>query len=138
MTRHLSGGNHMLKRLCTVFVSGIIATTAFAPSAAADPTNGELIPLTCDGQSVEVVVNGNGDFTPGHVVDDTSVFILQSIDATFEFTPTGGQPESESFTRSKANLHGDLVSCTFDFSESSPDGTFRAFGTATGTFTPAA
>jgi hypothetical protein len=128
----------MLKRLCTALVSGIIAMAAFAPGAAADPRNGELVPLSCDGQSLEVVVNGNGDFTPGHVVGDTSVFVLQSIDATFEFTPTGGQTESESFTRSKANPHGDLVTCTFDFSETSPEGTFHASGTVTGTLTPAA
>jgi hypothetical protein len=127
----------MLKRLCIALVSGIIAMAAFAPGAAADPRNGELIPLSCDGQSLEVVVNGNGDFTPGHVVGDTAVFVLQSIDATFEFTPTGGQTESESFTRSKANLHGDLVSCSFDFSETTPEGTFRASGTVIGTFTPA-
>jgi hypothetical protein len=127
----------MLKRLCAAFITGIIAMAAFAPGAAADPRNGELIPLTCDGQSLEVVVNGNGDFTPGHVVGDTGVFVLQSIDATFEFTPTGGETESESFTRSKANLHGDLVTCSFDFSETTPEGTFRASGTVTGTFTPA-
>ena len=127
----------MLKRLCAALVSGMIAMAAFAPAAAADPRNGELIPLSCDGQSLEVLVNGNGDFTPGHVVGDTGVFVLQSIDATFEFTPTGGETESESFTRSKANLHGDLVTCSFDFSETSPEGTFHAFGTVMGTFTPA-
>ena len=128
----------MLKRLCTALVTLIIAMAALAPGAAADPRNGELIPLTCDGQSLEVVVNGNGDFTPGHVVGDTAVFVLQSIDATFEFTPTGGQTESESFSRSKGNLHGDLVSCSFDFSETAPEGTFRAFGTVIVTFKPAA
>ena len=127
----------MLKRLCTALFSGIIAVAAFAPGAAADPQNGELIPLTCDGLSLEVLANGNGDFTPGHVVGDTAVFVLQSIDATIQFTPTGGPTETESFVRSKHNLHGDLVTCSFDFSETAPEGTFRAFGTVTGTLTPA-
>lgn len=127
----------MLKRLCTALFSGVLAIAAFAPGATADPQKGELIPLTCDGQSLEVFVNGNGAFTPGHVVGDTSVFVVQSIDATFQFTPPGGPTETESFTQSKHNPHGDLVTCSFDFSETAPEGTFRAFGTVTGTFTPA-
>jgi hypothetical protein len=127
----------MLKRLCTVVLSGVIAIAAFAPSASADPRNGELIPLTCDGQSLEVVVNGNGDFTPGHVVGDTGVFVVQSLDATFQFTTPDGATETETFATSKNNLHGDLLTCSFDFSETAPEGTFRAFGTVTGTLTPA-
>ena len=76
----------MLKRLCTALVAGIIAMGAFAPGAAADP-KGDIIPLTCDdGQTVEVAVNGNGDFTPGHLVGGTAVYVLQSFDATFTFT----------------------------------------------------
>jgi hypothetical protein len=127
----------MLKRLCTALFSGMIAVAAFAPGATADPNRGELVPLTCDGLSLEVVVNGNGDFTPGHVIGDTGVFVVQSLDATFEFTPTGGATETESFFRSKENLHGDLLTCSFDFTETAPEGTFRAFGTVTGTLTPA-
>ena len=127
----------MVKRLCAALFSGIIAIAAFAPGATADPRNGELVPLSCDGLSLEVVVNGNGDFTPGHVVGDTAVFVLQSIDATFQFTPPGGPTETDSFARSKHNLHGDLVTCSFDFSETAPEGTFRAFGTVVGTLTPA-
>lgn len=127
----------MLKRLCAALFSGVIAIAAFAPGATADPKKGEVIPLTCDGLSLEVVANGNGVFTPGHVVGDTAVFVLQSIDATFQFTPPGGPTETESFTRSKQNLHGDLVTCSFDFSVTAPEGTFRAFGTVTGTLTPA-
>jgi hypothetical protein len=38
----------------------------------------------------------------------------------------------------KRFVPGDLVTRTFDFSETSPEGTFRAFRTVTGTFRPAA
>lgn len=130
----------MLKRFCTALALGILAMAAFAPGAAADPINAkgsQVIPVTCDGQALEFVVNGNGDFTPGHVVGSTAVFVLQAFAATFEFTPPGGPTQTESFARSKHNLHGDLVTCAFDFSETTPEGTFRAFGTATGIFTPA-
>jgi hypothetical protein len=44
----------------------------------------------------------------------------------------------ESFGVAKPNIHGDLVSCTFDITRSSPDGTFRAFGTVVAFITPAA
>jgi hypothetical protein len=39
--------------------------------------------------------------------------------------------------RSKGNVHGELVTCTFDVTQSVPDGTFHFFGTATGFLTPA-
>jgi hypothetical protein len=127
----------MLKRFCTVLALGILAMVAFAPGAAADPQKGFVVPATCDGQSVEFVVIGNGDFTPGHVVGSTAVFVVEAVDFTFQFTPPGGPTETESLARSKHNLHGDLVTCSFDFSEASPEGTFRVFGTVMGFFTPA-
>lgn len=129
----------MLKRFCTVLALGILAMAAFAPGAAADPIkSGDIIPLTCDdGQTVEVAVNGNGDFTPGHLVGGTAVYVLQSFDATFTFTPPGGPTFTEHFARSKHNVHGDLVTCTFDFTETSPEGTFRGFGTVVAFITPA-
>jgi hypothetical protein len=127
----------MLKRLCTALVAVIIAMAAFAPGAAADP-KGEIIPLTCDdGQTVEVAVNGNGDFTPGHLVGGTAVYVVQSFDATFTFTPPGGPTFTEHFARSKHNIHGDLVTCSFDITETGPEGTFRGFGTVVVFITPA-
>ena len=128
----------MLKRYAALALA-VLALGVFAPGASADPLNAKnsvAFPATCDGQTVQLVVIGNGAFTPGHVVDSTAVFVLQSVDATFEFTPPGGPTESEPFTAFKKNPHGDLVTCSFDFTVVSPDGTFHAFGTATGFFTP--
>jgi hypothetical protein len=85
---------------------------------------------------VQFAVNGSGDFTPGHVVGSTAVFVLQSFEITFQFTPTG-EPMSETAARSKGNVHGDLVTCRFDVTQTFPDGTFHFFGMATGFFTPA-
>jgi hypothetical protein len=131
----------MLKRLCVALAVGILMMAALAQGAAADPSNAKsslTIPVSCDdGQTVEVVVNGNGRFTPAHVVGSTAVFVPAVIDITFQFTPPGGPTESETFHAAKHNPHGDLVTCSFDVTQSFPEGTFRLFGSATGFFTPA-
>ena len=131
----------MLRRLCVALTLGILLLAALAQGAAADPINAKnslTFPATCDdGQTIQVVVNGNGAWSPAHVVGSTAVFIPQAFDLTFEFTPTGGPTQTERDIRSKPNLHGDLVTCSFDVIQTFPDGVFRLFGTATGVFTPA-
>jgi hypothetical protein len=130
----------MLRRLCVALTLGILMMAALAQGAAADPIgakNSFTFPATCDGQTVQFVVNGDGDFTPGHVVGSTAVFVLQAFDITFQFTPPGGPTQTETAARSKHNVHGALVTCSFDVSMTAPEGTFRLFGTATGFFTPA-
>jgi hypothetical protein len=124
-----------------VLGAAVLALVVFVPAAAADPLNAKnslAFPATCDnGQTVQVVVNGNGEFTAAHVVGSTAAFVPQVFDVTFEFTPTGGTTETEIETSSKPNVHGDLVTCSFDVTQSFPFGTFHFFGTATGFFTPA-
>jgi hypothetical protein len=114
---------------------------ALVQGAAADPINAKnsfTFPAACDnGQTVQVVVNGNGEFSPAHVVGSTAVFIPEVFDVTFEFTPPGGPTQSETDTSSKPNVHGDLVTCSFDVTQTFPEGTFHLFGSATGFFTPA-
>jgi hypothetical protein len=131
----------MLRRLCVALTLGILLLAALAQGAAADPINAKnslTFPATCDdGQMIQVVVNGNGAWSPAHVVGSTAVFIPQAFYLTFEFTPTGGETVTETDIRSKPNLHGDLVTCSFDFTQVFPDGTFHLFGSATGVFTPA-
>jgi hypothetical protein len=131
----------MLRRLCVVLTLGILLLAALAQGAAADPINAKnslAFPASCDnGQTVQVVVNGNGEFSPAHVVGSTAVFIPQAFDLTFEFTPPGGPTETMTDTSSKPNVHGDLVTCSFDTTQSFPFGTLHLFGSATGFFTPA-
>jgi hypothetical protein len=114
---------------------------ALAQGAAADPSNPNhslTFPAACDGQTVQFTVSGNGDFTPGHVVGSTAVFVLQAFDITFQFTLPGEPTQSETTARSKGNVHGDLVTCSFDVTQTFPEGgTIHFFGTATGFFTPA-
>ena len=109
----------------------------------ADPVNaknGMVFPASCDnGQSYQVSVNGNGEFTPGHILGSSSMFVPEACDLTFDFTPTGGPTESETDTSSKHNVHGELVTCSIDFTQTIPGvGSFHLFGTVVGFFTPAA
>jgi hypothetical protein len=130
----------MVKRSATMLAVAALALAVFVPAASADPVNAKnslTFAANCGGQTVEVVVIGNGPFAPAHVLGSTSVFVPQALDLTFEFTPTGGQTESETLTASKHNPHGDLVTCSFDVTQVFPEGTLHFFGTATGFFTPA-
>jgi hypothetical protein len=121
----------MVKRLCATVISGAVAAIAFAPAASADPKN-TTIPLTCDnGQTVEAAFNGNGDFTPGHVVGSTQTYVIQSLRATATFTPTGGEPVIVSqIDTSKPHPVGDLVTCHFDFVRVTSTGVFHGVGTS--------
>ncbi|MFL5895700.1 MAG: hypothetical protein ACJ76Z_11405 [Thermoleophilaceae bacterium] len=74
---------------------------------------------------------------PDRVLGSTSAFVPQALDRTFEFTPTGGTTQSEPNTASKGNVHGDLVTCTFDATFPVPGGTAHIFGSVVGFFTPA-
>jgi hypothetical protein len=131
----------MLRRLCVALTLGILMLAALAQGAAADPSNAKnsfSFPATCGGQTVQLVVNGNGEFTPAHVVGSTALFIPEAFNVTFEFTLPGEPTQSETDTSSKPNVHGDLVTCSFDVTQTFPEGgTIHLFGTATGFFTPA-
>jgi hypothetical protein len=131
----------MLRRLCVALTLGILMLAALAQGAAADPINAKnsfSFPATCGGQTVQLVVNGNGEFTPAHLVGSTAVFIPEAFNVTFEFTLPGEPTQSETDTSSKPNVHGDLVTCSFDVTQTFPEGgTIHLFGTATGFFTPA-
>jgi hypothetical protein len=83
-------------------------------------------------------VNGNGEFTPAHVVGSTSVFIPTAFDVTFTFTPTGGSPMSETDTSAKAAPIQNTVTCAIPLQTlfSGPEGTGTIEGTVTGVFTP--
>jgi len=130
-----------MPKLYAALAAAVLVLAVLVPAASADPLNAKsslAIPANCGGQPVTVVVNGNGAFTPAHVLGSTSVFVPQALNITFEFTPVGGTTESMTQDVSKPNVHGDVVTCSFDVTNTIPDvGTFHLFGTATGFFTPA-
>ena len=130
----------MKRRLLVLVASGALAALAIASTAGADPTNPKnalQLQAVCGTQTLTVVVNGNGEFTPAHVIGSTSVFIPTAFNITSTFTPTGGSTETETDTSAKAGPIKDTITCTIPFqSFSSPFGTFTIAGTVTGFFTP--
>jgi hypothetical protein len=119
-----------------------IAAVVAAQVASADPSNAKnSTPITaiCGGQQVQVVVNGNGTFTPAHVVDSTSVFVPTAFDLTFSFTPVGGTTESQTDTAAKHNVNPNAITCTIPAALNTfttPQGTAVISGSVTGFFTP--
>jgi len=85
-----------------------------------------------------VVVNGNGEFTPAHVVGSTSMFIPTAIHVTFTFTPAGGGPMPDTTNATKAAPIRGTVTCTIPFQTvfSGPQGSATIAGSVTGFFTP--
>ncbi|MEN3311815.1 MAG: hypothetical protein V7645_1144 [Actinomycetota bacterium] len=122
---------------CVVFVAAIIA-----PGAGADPTNAKnatRLFAMCGGQRVDVVVIGNGEFTPAHDVASTSVFIPTAFDTTFTFTPSsGGEPVPEPDMSAKSAPLANTVTCDIPLQTifSGPEGTGTIQGSVTGFFTP--
>jgi hypothetical protein len=132
----------MLRRVTVVALLAIVLGV-LAQTASADPVNAKnagFFTAVCGSTQLQVVVNGNGVFTPAHVIGSTSIFVPTAFDLTFTFTPSGGgAPEVDTETSAKAKQPKNAVTCqlpgvlnTF----TSPEGTFTLDGTVTGFFTP--
>jgi hypothetical protein len=131
----------MKRRLLVLVAMGALAAVAIAPTAGADPTNARnslQLQAVCGTETFTVVVNGNGEFTPAHLIGSTSVFMPTAFDITSTFTPTGGSTETETDTSAKAApTNEDTITCTIPFqSFTSPFGTFTLEGSVTGFLTP--
>ncbi len=132
-----------MRRQVLVLVACLALTAAvIVPAATADPTNAKgatQLSAMCSGHPVMVVVNGNGEFTPAHVLDSTSVFIPTAFHLTFTFTPSGGgTPMVDVDTSAKAAPIKNTIACTIPLQTlfSGPEGTATIAGTVTGFFTP--
>lgn len=132
----------MLRRVTAIALFAIVLGV-FAQTASADPVNAKnagFFTAVCGSTQLQVVVNGNGVFTPAHVIGSTSVFVPTAFNLTFSFTPSGGGAlEVGTETSAKARQPDNAVTCelpaalnTFTF----PEGTFTTSGTVTGFFTP--
>ena len=132
----------MLRRITAIAVFAIVCAV-LAQAAAADPLNAKnagFFTAQCGATQLQVVVNGNGVFTPAHVIGSTAVFVPTAFDVTFSFTPTVGPTESETETSAKAHQPKNAVTCELPAALNtftSPEGTFTLSGFVTGFFTPA-
>jgi hypothetical protein len=131
-----------VKRHLLILLAAVAAACALALPALADPghsKNATHVTALCGTQTVNVVVNGNGPFTPAHVVGSTKMFIPTALNITFTFTPTGGTPQTQTQNVKKASpTHRGTVTCTIPLQtlQSGPQGTATIQGTVTGFFTP--
>ena len=107
--------------LASALAAGLFAASS-APALAAPPER-ETIPLVCDnGESFDVLVTGNGSFTPGRIVGENGVLVPIAFgDFTFRAVLPGGEVVEES--SEDADLKGggnvadrsprETVTCTF-------------------------
>ena len=107
--------------------------------AGADPTNAKkalFVTATCDnGQSFQIVTNGNGAFTAAHDTNSTTTVIPFAFG---DFTGTVTDPAGnvvDTFTdppvTKQAAANHNLLECPFTFSQTFPDGfTLAGSGTA--------
>ena len=131
----------MKRHLLTLLAAGAVGA-AFALPATADPghaKNASHVQAICGAQTVNVVVNGNGKFTPAHVVGSTKMFIPTALSMTFTFTPTGGTAQTDTQNVHKASpTHRGTMTCTIPMQtlQSGPQGSATIQGSVTGFFTP--
>jgi hypothetical protein len=124
-----------------LFMLVLVSVGAWAQVASADPVNAKNVGIftaVCGSQQVQVAVNGNGVFTPAHVIGSTAVFVPTAFNLTFAFTPTGGATETETETSAKHNQPKGAVTCALPAALNTvtvPEGTFVLSGTVTGFFT---
>jgi hypothetical protein len=131
-----------------VVVAGVLGSGVGA--AGADPKGG-VTHLTCGGTSYEVVVAGNGNWTPAHDTNSNTIFVPTWFgdfrgtvrdangDVVDDFVEEGDFSKGQS-----AKNKGDVVECTFSFTEVSdgsdpefPEGfTFTGVGEVRGFATP--
>ena len=147
----------MGNRLVGAVVAGGVAAGLFAVPATADPINAKnttVITLFCDNSQTpyQVVVNGNGQFTPAHVLGSNAVFVPVAFGEITGTAVPSGAPAFVAPPTTKgqsASGHKNLTTCSFQTSfpvtpdevqqAGLPAGTtsIETIGTVTGFFTGA-
>lgn len=116
-----------------------LMSVGMASAAPTNAPNAEIGELACDnGESYTVVVNGNGTFTPGHIIEGDGNNLIP-VAFTFEATDGDGNvlfSDSISKRGKMKGLAGDLIVCTFGGVFEENGETLIFSGTVTGFTTP--
>ena len=118
--------------------------------ASADPAvPGDVATLDCDdGETYDIVVNGNGEFTPAHDLGSTSTFVATSFGSTTGTLTTAAGAVVDSFSDPPSQKGGQAgkeratsTTCDFVLVATIPDETLGPLtltvqGTVTGFRTP--
>ena len=131
----------MKRHLAAVPVAGALAAALLVPAASADPVhakNALTVQAMCGTRTLTAVTNGNGEFTPAHVLGSTAVFVPTKFDLTFTFTAAGStQTSTEHDTSMKRARVKNTITCTIPLQTfTSPRGTMTIQGSVTGFLTP--
>jgi len=128
-------------RIAVVAVAAGVTVLGAGGAAVADP-KGEAFPIACNnGVTYQVVVAGNGQFTPAHAVGSNSILVPTAFG---EVTVTITDPEGNVTTEteppvskgSSSRLRATTTSCIFHV-EGTEDGfSFVVDGSVTGFVTP--
>jgi len=111
-----------MRRAITVTCAAAALVVAGAATASAAPPGQEVIPLDCGtAGTFDIVTNGNGEFTPGRLVDSTQVIVPTAFgEITFTAVPPGGEPvvmTTDPTEKGGGNVgprNRPSVTCTFD------------------------
>jgi hypothetical protein len=124
-------------RLIPLILCLLVMASLSVSAASAAPTNApkvEILPLECDnGATYTIVVNGNGLFTPGHILDNDGR-ILIPVSFTFVGIDEAGNvlfTDTVSKPGKMKGVSGDLITCTFEVADEGLmiDGTVTVFVT---------
>lgn len=107
-------------RTLSILTAGALALPVLAATPAVAAPEQEVVPVTCDGTTYEVVVNGNGEFTPGRDTASGRVLVPVAF-GTFtgvvrDETGTVQDTFSEPGGRKGSSSLRDTVECSFVFS----------------------
>jgi hypothetical protein len=112
--------------------AGLAIGPASAGAAPVKAKGAETLALHCTKLGdLEVILKGNGTWTPGHVVGSTRILKPYELHITGTFTPTGGAPQSISQDSVKpAPKSRKLDECSFHQERTNSEGSFSIDGTA--------
>jgi hypothetical protein len=131
----------MLKRLLVLYALMALAGVS-AQSASANQTNAPdalAVTMVCSNQQYLLAVNGNGTFTPGHVIGGSREFVPNAFELTFSFTDARGTVDTQTESATKPNPPAGHPILTCDVpaglnTTTLPDGTLVVSGSVTGFF----
>jgi len=130
-----------IRRLASVLAIGLLGTALTAGSAAAAPVNAPNaleVALDCGAAGTfDVVVNGNGQFAPGHIVGGGVLIPVAFGPTTFTVTDPGGavivEETEPAVTKGsgKPKRNRPALECTFSASFEEDGNTVTISGTVT-------
>ena len=130
------------RRLASLLAVAAISAALASATATAAPVNApnaETVALDCgDAGTYDVVVNGNGDWSPGHDLNSNAVLIPVAFgETTFTLTDPEGnvidQGTEPATTKGKAKAKGRArITCTFTLTFTEDGNTATVTGSVTG------